>query len=248
MAGRHRPRRPDTHRGRHRAPAVSRAPQIGAAVVATAAATTLIAPVAQASSINWDAIAACESGGNWHINTGNGYYGGLQFSLSTWRANGGTGMPHTASRETQISVAERIVTSQGIGAWPVCGRHAHDGGAPVARLPVPITVVTSAPRHAKPAEQPRVLAAPAPPVVPIEAPEVLIGPFLVPVPPGTAPQRAHASYMVSQGDTLSTIAAAEHVADGPDGTPGWQRLAAANPALVTDADVIQPTWVLTLPD
>lgn len=71
---------------------------------------------------NWDAIAACESGGNWHIATGNGYYGGLQFTLGTWHANGGSGMPHQASREEQIRVANNTLRTQGIGAWPVCGR------------------------------------------------------------------------------------------------------------------------------
>ncbi len=76
---------------------------------------------ANASSVNWDAIAACESGGNWSINTGNGYYGGLQFSPSTWRANGGSGLPHNASRAEQIRVAENVLASQGIGAWPSCG-------------------------------------------------------------------------------------------------------------------------------
>lgn len=86
------------------------------------------AGVANADSVNWDAIAACESGGNWAINTGNGYFGGLQFSPSTWRANGGTGMPHQASREEQIRVAENTLRTQGIGAWPTCGKNA---GAPV---------------------------------------------------------------------------------------------------------------------
>ena len=71
---------------------------------------------------NWDAIAQCESGGNWAANTGNGYYGGLQFNLGTWRANGGSGMPHTASKDEQIRVAENVAARQGMGAWPVCGR------------------------------------------------------------------------------------------------------------------------------
>jgi hypothetical protein len=79
------------------------------------------API-RAYSVNWDAIAACESGGNWSINTGNGYAGGLQFTPSTWRANGGSGSPNGASREEQIRVAENVLHSQGIGAWPVCGR------------------------------------------------------------------------------------------------------------------------------
>jgi uncharacterized protein YabE (DUF348 family) len=70
----------------------------------------------------WDALAKCEAGGNWAINTGNGYYGGLQFNLGTWRANGGTGMPHQASREEQIAVGQRVQASQGWGAWPGCAR------------------------------------------------------------------------------------------------------------------------------
>ncbi|MEX3532475.1 resuscitation-promoting factor protein RpfE, partial [Mycobacterium tuberculosis] len=69
---------------------------------------------------NWDAIAQCESGGNWSINTGNGYYGGLQFTAGTWRANGGSGSAANASREEQIRVAENVLRSQGIRAWPVC--------------------------------------------------------------------------------------------------------------------------------
>jgi uncharacterized protein YabE (DUF348 family) len=69
----------------------------------------------------WDALAQCESGGNWAINTGNGYYGGLQFSLGTWRAYGGPGYPHTASRETQIAIATKVRdASGGYGAWPGC--------------------------------------------------------------------------------------------------------------------------------
>jgi hypothetical protein len=80
------------------------------------------APVKRAYSVNWDAIAVCESGGNWGISTGNGYSGGLQFTTSTWRANGGSGSANGASRDEQIRVAENVLHSQGIGAWPVCGR------------------------------------------------------------------------------------------------------------------------------
>ena len=79
-------------------------------------------PVHRAYSVNWDAIAQCESGGNWGISTGNGFSGGLQFTPSTWRANGGSGSPNGASREEQIRVAENVLHSQGIRAWPVCGR------------------------------------------------------------------------------------------------------------------------------
>jgi ABC-type transport system substrate-binding protein len=95
----------------------------GALVAAPMAASILVSTAtANADSVNWDAIAACESGGNWSINTGNGYYGGLQFSMGTWRANGGMGSPHTASRSEQIRVAENVLRSQGRGAWPTCGR------------------------------------------------------------------------------------------------------------------------------
>lgn len=79
-------------------------------------------PAHRAYSVNWDAIAQCESGGNWGISTGNGFAGGLQFTPSTWHANGGSGSPSGASREEQIRVAENVLHSQGIGAWPVCGR------------------------------------------------------------------------------------------------------------------------------
>lgn len=84
----------------------------------------------------WDRIARCESGGNWHINTGNGYYGGLQFSASTWRAYGGTAYAPTAdraTREQQIAVATKVQRSQGWGAWPTCSTRAGaSGGAPTA--------------------------------------------------------------------------------------------------------------------
>jgi hypothetical protein len=68
----------------------------------------------------WDRLAACESGGNWSINTGNGYYGGLQFSLASWRAVGGSGYPHRASRAEQIRRGRRLKAGQGWGAWPSC--------------------------------------------------------------------------------------------------------------------------------
>ncbi len=68
----------------------------------------------------WDRLAQCESGGNWSINTGNGYYGGLQFNLGTWEAYGGTGYPHQNSRETQIAVATRLHDARGFNPWPAC--------------------------------------------------------------------------------------------------------------------------------
>jgi len=79
---------------------------------------------ASSGGVNWSAIAACESGGNWSTNTGNGFYGGLQFSQGTWDAYGGGQYASTAagaSQSQQIAVAQRVLAGQGIGAWPVCG-------------------------------------------------------------------------------------------------------------------------------
>jgi nucleoid-associated protein YgaU len=83
---------------------------------------------AEAAGSPWDKVAKCESGGNWKINTGNGYYGGLQFSRSTWKAYGGGAYAKTANKATkaeQIAIARRTLADQGPGAWPVCGRRAH---------------------------------------------------------------------------------------------------------------------------
>ncbi len=104
---------------------------------------------ASAATHNWDAVAQCESGGDWHINTGNGYYGGLQFSQSTWEANGGTGMPHQASKAEQIRVAENTLQTQGPGAWPVCGQYLTvEQPAPA---PAPAPEVAPAPQQEAPA-------------------------------------------------------------------------------------------------
>ncbi len=70
----------------------------------------------------WDRLAQCESGGNWAINTGNGYYGGLQFLPATWRGVGGTGLPHQNSREEQIKRAEILLARSGWGQWPACAK------------------------------------------------------------------------------------------------------------------------------
>jgi Spy/CpxP family protein refolding chaperone len=93
---------------------------IGAAGVVAAAQMAVATPSARADP-NWDAMAQCESGGNWNENTGNGFYGGLQFTPATWAANGGVGSPAAASRDEQIRVARNVLHTQGIGAWPVCG-------------------------------------------------------------------------------------------------------------------------------
>jgi hypothetical protein len=77
--------------------------------------------VAYADGMDWDAVAQCESGGNWRADTGNGFYGGLQFKQSTWDQNGGMGNPAFASRDQQIAVANRVLATQGAEAWPKCG-------------------------------------------------------------------------------------------------------------------------------
>jgi nucleoid-associated protein YgaU len=103
---------------------------VGIAGAATVVAGIATGGAAKASGV-WDRVAACESGGNWHINTGNGFYGGLQFTASTWRAFGGTAFASRAdlaSRAQQISVAERVLAGQGWGAWPACSAKLHLSG------------------------------------------------------------------------------------------------------------------------
>lgn len=97
---------------------------VSAAALGLAGLAGLAAPAATAAPASaWDQVAACESGGDWHINTGNGYQGGLQFNAQTWAANGGTQYAATAdqaTREQQIAVAENVLATQGAGAWPNC--------------------------------------------------------------------------------------------------------------------------------
>ncbi|MDY6809511.1 transglycosylase [Gordonia sp. HNM0687] len=96
---------------------------VRAGIVGALSLAPFAAVAGTASANNWDAVAQCESGGNWAINTGNGYYGGLQFSQSTWEANGGSGNPANASKAEQIRVAENVLATQGAGAWPHCGAY-----------------------------------------------------------------------------------------------------------------------------
>jgi resuscitation-promoting factor RpfA len=125
------------YRGRHRAPSntgrvIARTALAGAVAGAP---LVVVAPAANAASdATWDRVAMCESTGNWSINTGNSFYGGLQFTASTWRSFGGAQfapLAHQASREQQIVVAERVLAGQGWGAWPVCSRKAGAAGQPV---------------------------------------------------------------------------------------------------------------------
>ncbi|MDV7197287.1 transglycosylase family protein [Rhodococcus kroppenstedtii] len=103
---------------------------------------------------NWDGVAQCESGGNWAINTGNGYYGGLQFSQSTWEANGGSGIASNASKAEQIRVAENVLATQGVGAWPVCGQYLTQGSSAPSEVPAEAPAPAPAPAAAPaPAQQ-----------------------------------------------------------------------------------------------
>lgn len=121
----------NSYLGRHRVAHTSVSSRVArpAAVAATAAVASLgvLAGPADASAAhNWDGVAQCESSGNWHINTGNGYYGGLQFSSSTWQGYGGGAYASRADLATpsqQIAIAEKVLVGQGVGAWPVCGRY-----------------------------------------------------------------------------------------------------------------------------
>jgi len=108
-------------------------PLVGAALVGGVFAASMAssAGVADAAPVspNWDAVAQCESGGNWQANTGNGEYGGLQFKPATWAQYGGVGNPAAASREQQIAVANRVFAQEGLEAWPQCGSQS---GLPIA--------------------------------------------------------------------------------------------------------------------
>ncbi|MGW7253432.1 transglycosylase family protein [Streptomyces sp. NPDC054834] len=166
----------------------------------------------------WDRIAQCESGGNWHISTGNGYYGGLQFSASTWRAYGGTAYAPTAdqaSREQQIAVATKVQSAQGWGAWPVCSARAGASGAAPAAASTGTTATTK--------------SAPSAPSKPAKEPQRSTGHTNR----SSSRSASHGNYTVREGDTLSRIAERH-------GTT-WQRIYAANKSVIGgDPDLIVP--------
>ena len=127
---------------------------VALAGAATAGAGMAAAPSASASSV-WDRVAQCESGGNWHINTGNGFQGGLQFTQQSWAGVGGTQYApraDLATREQQIAAAQRLLAIQGPGAWPVCsvraGLTSGNGGASVSPQPAQTTASRSTARSA----------------------------------------------------------------------------------------------------
>ena len=122
--------RAERYQGRHRAPSNTAKVVARSTAGATAFALPLVGFTTAANAATdeqWDNVAHCESGGNWHINTGNGYYGGLQFTQGTWVNYGGTAYASRAdlaSRDEQIAIANKVQQSQGWGAWPVCSRYA----------------------------------------------------------------------------------------------------------------------------
>ena len=117
------------YRGRHRAPRTTGRTIACTALAGAVAGVPFLSatPAADAApDATWDRVAQCESSGDWSINTGNGYYGGLQFSLSTWQAMGGTmyaARPDLATREQQIAIATKLYEQAGSSPWPVCGAY-----------------------------------------------------------------------------------------------------------------------------
>ncbi|MEZ2122514.1 resuscitation-promoting factor Rpf1 domain-containing protein [Corynebacterium sp. CCM 9203] len=136
----------------------SRMTRLAASAVAVGTAASILAPTASAAPYSdWDRLAQCEAGGNWGINTGNGFYGGLQFTPGTWRAYGGdqfAPLPHQATREQQIAIAEKTLAGQGWGAWPACSARLGLNSAPNTHrgVPAPEAPSIAAPVIPAPAE------------------------------------------------------------------------------------------------
>jgi len=210
---------------KHAAPRYVRTRRLlsGSAVAAGATAVGLGVMVtpANAATHDWSGVAQCESGGNWSINTGNGYYGGLQFSQGTWAGYGGTAYApraDLASPSQQIAVAEKVLAGQGIGAWPVCGRNLGGGTTQVAEAapaPVPAPAPAPAPQQVLPDRSTPTHA---------DRSDRQAAPVVGNTPGGT--------YQVQPGDTLSKIAAEQHVSGG------WHALWTKNRAAVADPDLI----------
>jgi len=184
------------------------------AAVALGSATTANA----ATEPQWDALAKCESGGNWAINTGNGFYGGLQFTRGTWLGYGGGAFAPTAnkaSREQQITVAARVAAQQGWGAWPSCSIKAGiRGSAPAAPDFGRDTVAAGRSAVRKP--------------------------LATPSNPAKGGAVGAGKHVVHRGETLSSIATANHVAGG------WQQLFALNRSTLKSPNVIEVGQVLQL--
>ena len=228
------------------------------------AAATMSMPAANAvDGATWDALAQCESGGNWSINTGNGFYGGLQFTQQSWNGVGMSGSPANATRAQQIEAGERLLAIQGWGAWPACsaklGLYGKTGAAPTYTEPTTTVAAQSQTQqtYTAPAAQaapaaPAAQAAPAAVEAPAAAPAAPVAPAApaveapaaapaVEAPVAAAPKAAAGTYTVVPGDSLSLIASKLGVAGG------YQAIAAANTDIIYNVDLIFPGQVLNIP-
>jgi nucleoid-associated protein YgaU len=196
-----------------------------AAISAAGLALSATAANATTSASTWDALAQCESGGNWATNTGNGYSGGLQFSPGTWSAYGGTGSAADATREQQIAVAEQVQASQGWGAWPSCAAQLGLSGGGTGAAPVQSVPVQTAPVESIPAQAAQVQAAAAVPAAKHATAVALSG----------------ETYTLQAGDTLSIVAEKLGIAGG------WQHLADANLDTISDPNLVFEGQVIQLP-
>jgi conserved hypothetical protein len=227
-----------------------------ALAIGGAVAATMSMPAANAvDGATWDALAQCESGGNWSINTGNGFYGGLQFTQQSWNGVGMSGSPATATRAQQIEAGERLLAIQGWGAWPACsaklGLYGKTGAAPTYTEPTTTVAAqsqtqqtyTAPAAQAAPAAVEAPAAAPAAPAVEAPAAPAAAPAAEAPVAaaPVAAPKAAAGTYTVVPGDSLSLIAAKLGVAGG------YQAIAAANTDIIYNVDLIFPGQVLTIP-
>ena len=231
-----------------------------ALAIGGAVAATMSMPAANAvDGATWDALAQCESGGNWSINTGNGFYGGLQFTQQSWNGVGMSGSPATATRAQQIEAGERLLAIQGWGAWPACsaklGLYGKTGAAPTYTEPTTTVAAqsqtqqtyTAPAAQAAPAAVEAPAAAPAAPAAPVAVEAPAAAPAAAPAveapaaAPVAAPKAAAGTYTVVPGDSLSLIAAKLGVAGG------YQAIAAANTDIIYNVDLIFPGQVLTIP-
>ncbi|MFH8660747.1 transglycosylase family protein [Streptomyces afghaniensis] len=220
-------------KGTHRRPSkASRVIAIAGVTGAAVAAPLMAAGNASAATASeWDAVAQCESGGNWSINTGNGYYGGLQFSASTWSGYGGTKYASTAdqaTKEQQIEIAEKVLASQGKGAWPVCGKGLSSAGYSGG------SAQSSGSTETRQTEQQPASRSDERPAQTQKTQKT------VTTPTGKKVKKGDGEYKVVKGDTLSSIAT-EHKVEG-----GWEKLFELNKDIVTDANLIYPGQQLHL--
>jgi len=219
-----------------------------ALAIGGAVAATMSMPAANAvDGATWDALAQCESGGNWSINTGNGFYGGLQFTQQSWNGVGMSGSPATATRAQQIEAGERLLAIQGWGAWPACSSKLGLSGNATPSYTDPGAAQQEVAPQAQAQQsysEPVQEAAPAAPAPTTQAPaqEAPAAPVQEAAPAAQAPAATAAgTYTVQSGDTLSGIAAQLGVAGG------YQAIAAANTDVVYNVDLIFPGQVLNIP-